>query len=123
MSTIITPNGTPANPNLAAQQQQRQPISASQMQQIIGAYARLKEINSATIANPRDDAEKQGLINFLNSALLSNAEELFGAWVAVNQEYSPLITGFTALLQRALARIDSVNRAAAAVQEQPETAK
>src|SRR5579862_4329951 len=117
--SLVNAAGQPTTPE--QQPQQRAPLNPAELQRIISAYARLKELNAAayarlkelnaaTIANPRDDAEKQGLVNFLNDALLANAEEFFGCWVTMHQEYTPLITGFTALLQRALSRIDAMNR-------------
>ena len=110
--SIVTANGQPATPSdsAAPEQQQRVQLTPQQAQQIIGAYSRLKELNSNVVANPRDDAEKQGLINFLNGAFMAHAEEFFGCWVVVNQEYNPLITGFTSLLRRALTRIDAAAR-------------
>ena len=113
---ITTESSTPAGPP-----QVQQPLTAQQMQQIIGAYARLKELSAATIANPRDEAEVKGLQNFLMGALMTNAEELFGAWVVCNQEYTPLIHGFTALLKRALTRIDAANKGVPQAVEVPTT--
>jgi hypothetical protein len=114
-----TPTGEP-NPAVAP----RTSLTPAEAQQIIGAYAKLKQLNANAISNPRDDAEKAGLINFLHGALLAHAEEFFGCWVAINQEYTPLITGFTALLQRALTRIDYQNAAnrAQATEEVAKTA-
>ncbi len=85
------------------------------MQEIIGAYARLKELNASKIINPRDDAEKKGLHDFLVNALLAHAEEFFGCWVTMNQEYKPLIAGVGALLARA-------TRSIAAQEEKPQEA-
>jgi hypothetical protein len=113
--SIINTNGQPITaeaPVATAQvQPQRQSLTPAEMQRIIGGYARLKELNAATITSPKEDAEKTGLQNFLAGALLANAEELFGCWVAVQQEYTPLITGFSALLRRCLNRIDAAAKA------------
>jgi len=89
---------------------QRPPIAPEEMRKIIGAYARLQQLGSSTIINPRDEAEQKGLVQFLQNALLENAGELFGCWVAVRQEYEPLISGFTALMRRALTKIDQSNQ-------------
>ena len=116
--SLINVNGQPvtsevpasATPEAAAPAQRVQ-LTPQQVQQIIGAYQRLKELSAANITTPKEDAEKQGLINFLHASLLQHAEEFFGCWVAINQEYTPLINGFTALLRRALTRIDASNQA------------
>jgi len=109
--SIINTNGQPVTTeDQTKQQQQRQGISPAEMQKIIGAYAQLKQLNSSTILSPNDQAIQKGLLDFLTGAMLANAEELFGSWVAIHQEYTPLIQGVTALLNRALARIDAQNR-------------
>ena len=82
------------------------------MQEIIGAYARLQQIGSATIIEPKHEAEQRGLIQYLNKELLEYAGELFGCWVAVRQEYEPLINGVSALLNRASARLQPPTPAA-----------
>jgi hypothetical protein len=87
-----------------------QPVTTAEMNRIIGAYARRKELNAVPNRTGKEDAELAGLVSYITNALLANAEELFGAWVVLNQEYTPLITGFTAILNRALARIDAANR-------------
>lgn len=107
---IINTNGqtvTSESPAQEQQQQQRVALTPAEAQRIIGAYARLKELTSSAVSNPKDDAEKAGLQNFLTGAFFTHAEEFFGCWVTLNQEYIPLITGFTALMNRALARIDA----------------
>lgn len=83
------------NPNL---------ISPEKMRQLIGGYARLKELGQSKIINPRDEGEKKGLHDFVTNAMLEHAEEFFGCWVAVRQGYEPLITGFADLMARAAQR-------------------
>lgn len=97
----------------AKQPPQRKAVDPQEMQRIIGAYARLKELNEKTIKSPNDDAEAEGLLQFVTGALLTHAEELFGCWVVCRNEYTPLVTGFTGLLNRALAAIDARNKPAA----------
>lgn len=109
--SIVNTNGQPVTAEspetpAAPVQQQRVGLTGPEMQRIVGAYHRLKELASATIANPRDEAEKAGLLNFVQGALMANAEELFGSWVVLQNEYTPLINGVTGLLRRALNRID-----------------
>lgn len=106
--SIINTNGQPVtSESTESQTQARVSLTPAEAQRIIGAYARLKELNAASITTPKEDAEKAGLQNFLTGAFFQHAEEFFGCWVTLNQEYIPLITGFTGLLNRALARIDA----------------
>jgi hypothetical protein len=111
-SPTCTSNPTPAAAPAAPAP--RPSLSPEEMQRIIGAYARLKQLGDSKIINPRDEAERTGLQNFLTGALLTHCEELFGCWVAMHNEYTPLITGFTALVGRALNRIDQQTKANAA---------
>lgn len=97
----------------AKQPAKRVAVDPQDMQRIIGAYARLKELNEKTIKSPNDDAEAKGLLQFVTGSLLTHAEELFGCWVVCRNEYTPLVTGFTGLLNRALAAIDARNKPAA----------
>lgn len=126
MSHIINTNGQPVTAEENNQSNQRVALNGDKMNQIIGAYARLKQIGQAKILTPKDEAEKQGLVNFLTGAFFAHAEEFFGCWVTLQNEYTPLITGVTGLLHRALSRIDSINRQqqqSAAVQEVPDKPK
>jgi hypothetical protein len=96
----------------AAESEQKQlaaPLTGAQVQQAVEAYKRLSEIASSKIVNPRDEAEKTGLINFLQGFFLEHAGEFFGCWVAIQNEYSPLVNGFTQLLARATARLSQMN--------------
>jgi hypothetical protein len=98
------------------------PLTPQDMQQATAALGRLNELSQSKIINPRDDAERKGLTNFLQGFCFSHAGELFGCWVAIRQEYEPLITGFTALVRRSLNRIDAANAQANAQQKQQEQA-
>lgn len=111
MSNTETPDNVIelSRTNAQVEQQAQQPerrtgCSPEKMREIIGAYKRLKEIGSSKIINPTAEAEQRGLVQYLHRELLENAEELFGAWVVIRQEYEPLITGVANLLARASAR-------------------
>ena len=76
------------------QQQQQNVLTPEKVQQLIAAVARLKEIGGSTIIDPRNEAEQVGLKKFI------------GCWVAVRQEYEPLVQ----TLERIANRVFSVRQ-------------
>lgn len=58
-------------------------------------------LSQQTIRTPNDDAELAGNRTFLARAFITYAGEFIGCWLAVTDEYTPLVTGFAALQSRA----------------------
>jgi hypothetical protein len=71
-----------------------------------GALEKLRALSAQSIVTTETAAERRGLENFLARALNEHAIELLGAWFTVQHQYRPLVQGFTALLQNALASLD-----------------
>jgi hypothetical protein len=70
-------------------------------QQIGGAIQRLREIGSSVIIDPKNEAEQKALNNYLATTLPQYANELLACWIAVRNEYEPLINSCRAIFGRA----------------------
>ena len=83
-------------------------LTPETVQRLIEAQARLRELGGeSTIINPRNEAEIVGLKKFIGETMSAYANEFIGCWVAVRQEYEPLIQ----TLERIGNRIFSVRSA------------
>lgn len=71
--------------------QQPNVITPEKMQQVIIGLARLRELGSTIIIDPKNEAEVLGLKKFLGEFFLEHGNELVGCWIAVRQEYEPMI--------------------------------
>lgn len=83
--------------------------------QIGGAIHRLEQISATKITTPQDEAERVGYQEFLGRILTEHANEFLACWIAVHDEYEPLIQGLAGLLQRSTGLIQL-----RAVQSQPQ---
>lgn len=72
------PNPTPA------------PLSGDEVAKLGGAIARLQELDSFSVVTPTHEAEKKGLIEFINHTFSNHATEFIGMWFVAN-EYRNLI--------------------------------
>jgi hypothetical protein len=72
-------------------QQQIGPLTEQQVVQVIGAIRRLTEIRNTAIQTANTEAEFKGLSNFVAREVLNHADELIGCWMAVHNEYEPLV--------------------------------
>jgi len=88
------------------QQQQQNVLTPEKVQQLIAAVARLKEIGGSTIIDPRNEAEQVGLKKFIGETMAEHVSEFIGCWVAVRQEYEPLVQ----TLERIANRVFSVRQ-------------
>lgn len=61
----------------------------------------LSELSGKKIISPADEATCSGLVQYLQTALLAHSNELLSCWFVMRAEYTPLISGFAALLSRA----------------------
>jgi hypothetical protein len=78
-------------------------LTADKAREIIGAIARLGELGSNIIVDASTAAERQALKKWLGEALVEHSGELMGCWVAIRQEYEPLVNALAGVLPRALA--------------------
>lgn len=84
-------------------QNQTKPLSRQQIKQMSEAYGRLLDIREATIKSPTHEAEAKGLVEFLSTEFLSHAAEFIGVWVAIRDEYEPLVNLAVRLTERVVA--------------------
>jgi hypothetical protein len=81
-------------------QQQIGHLTEQQVVQVIGAIRRLTEIRNTAIQTANTEAEFKGLSNFVAREVLNHADELIGCWMAVHNEYEPLIRSVGVLFSR-----------------------
>ncbi len=76
------------------------------LNQLGGALQRIAELNEKKIIESSDAGERRAQEAFVKDTLYANASELCGAWITIQNNYKPLVTGFTALLRTALTIIN-----------------
>ena len=90
-------------------------MSGEKAQAIIAALQRFNDLNGhSTIINPRDEAELTGLKNYFAAALAEHGFELMGNWIAVRDEYEPLVQ----VIERVGNRVMSIRANRLASQQQ-----
>lgn len=92
----MSTNTTPMYPLIS-----EQPLTGEQGQQLMQAIARYHELQGKTIFQPKEEAERAGLAQFLARELILHSSELVGCWAAVIREYQPLVLGIRHLFARA----------------------
>jgi hypothetical protein len=70
---------------------QFEPLTPQKATQISVALNRFREIGANKIINPRDEAELTGLRNFFSQVMIDHGSEFMGCFIAVRNEYEPLI--------------------------------
>lgn len=92
--------------NQAAAQQGPEPLHPGRAQQISVALARHRELTGGKlIVNPRDEAEIRGLEKFFQEVMVQHGSEFMGCWIAIRQEYEPMVQ----VAARFLERITAIN--------------
>lgn len=82
-------------------------LSPEIVQQLIQAQVRLAELGGASqIINPRNEAEIVGLKKFIGETMTQHSSEFIGCWVAIRQEYEPMIQ----LIERVTNRVFSIRQ-------------
>jgi hypothetical protein len=72
----------------------------------INAVRRLQAISKTSIINPNLEAEKAGLLAFLQKTLFEHADEFLACWSAVRFEYEPFVGSVSLVFDR----INSIRR-------------
>lgn len=80
---------------------QKPPLSREIVGQMMVAMQNVIRLSQQAVRTPNDDAELSGNRTFLARAFITYAGEFLGCWLAVTDEYTPLVTGFAALQSRA----------------------
>ena len=76
------------------------------LNQIGGALQRIQALGEKKILESSDAGERRAQEAFVKDTLYANASELCGAWITIQNNYKPLVAGFTALLRTSLAIIN-----------------
>ncbi len=74
--------------------------------QAIQGIRRLQAIAKTALVTPNIEAEKAGILNFLQKVLLEHADELLACWSAVRFEYEPFVGSLSLVFDR----ISSIRR-------------
>jgi hypothetical protein len=74
--------------------------------QAIQGIRRLQAISKQTVITPNLEAEKAGIIAFLQKTLMEHADELLACWSAVRFEYEPFVGSLSLVMDR----ISSIRR-------------
>lgn len=77
------------------------PLTMEKFTQMVAAVQQIGTISNNKIKSPADDAALSGQKAFLSRALAEHSGELLQAWHVMKSEYTPLVTGFCALQERA----------------------
>lgn len=81
-------------------------LTQKDIDELAGALHRLEELNTKVIKEAADAAEARGTQAFIQTKLCEHAQEFVACWIVVQNEYRPLIQGFTALFRNACMTID-----------------
>lgn len=92
-------------------QQQKEPaLTGTDIQNMGAAYARLMELRSQKVLTVNTETEVRGLVEYLSGALLAHANELLACWIAVRNEYEPVLN----MLARIATRVSAIQSIKAA---------
>jgi hypothetical protein len=80
-----------------------EPMTIETAQQIGGALSRLHELANQSVLTPTSDAERRGIMEFLQRVLPAHANELLACWLAIRHEYEPMVKIVAAVMRRAQA--------------------
>lgn len=80
-----------------------QPLDKSLAEQMITALHSINNIqhNPDRVPQPEDESQLSSLRSFLADNFVLHASEFLGSWIAVANEYEPLVSAFAALQRRA----------------------
>jgi hypothetical protein len=87
-------------------------LTPEKAQSISAALQRYSELGSSRIIDPRNEAELTGLKNFFSNVLIEHGREFMGCWLAIRQEYEPLVQ----VIERIATRISAINRSRTSAQ-------
>lgn len=80
------------------------PLTRLEVQKIIDAFGKLNDLSEQVVISSlkaADEAQRTALQEFVLDKLFTHASEFLGCWIVMNEEYDPLIRGFSSLLARA----------------------
>ncbi len=95
------------------------PLTHAEGTQLGEVYARWVELRNQSIKTPTSAAEIKGCAEFLGNTLVAHASEFIGCWMAVRNEYEPML----GLLSRVSQRIAGINKQQADARASAEAAQ
>lgn len=117
MSNIIITPDSPKQSSTASEQvvSHVEQLSKPEAERLLGAFARLHELEDTKIITPTSEAEKKGIQAFLSNSFHRVGPQLLGSYLTLKGEYEPLVLTFSLFFRRVLA---NVNMMEARAQEQ-----
>lgn len=110
MSNIITPDsakqGSPSTGPKQEQSPQVEQLNKYEAERLLGAFARLHELEDSKIITPNSEAEKKGTQAFLVNSLLKVGPQLLGSYLTLKGEYEPFVLTFSLFFRRVLANVN-----------------
>lgn len=80
-------------------------LTRLEVQKIIDAFGKLNDLSEKA-----DEAQIKALQEFVIEKLFTHASEFLGCWIVLQEEYDPLIRGFSGLLARAHQTLAEANK-------------
>lgn len=105
MSQIITPNSDKAPSTAPEKVSQVEQLNKFEAERLLGAFARLHELEDKSIITPNGEAEKKGIQLFVTNSLLKVGPQLLGSYLTLRGEYEPLVQTFSLFFRRVLANV------------------
>lgn len=109
MSNIITPDSAKKNqPSSTAAEQVShvEQLNKYEAERLLGAFARLHELEDQKIVTPNSEAEKKGIQLFITNSLLKVGPQLLGCYLTLKGEYEPFVLTFSLFFRRVLANVN-----------------
>ena len=88
-------------------------LTQKDIDEIAGGLDRLAQLNEKVLKETTDAAEARGLQAFIQTKMTEHAMEFVACWITMQNEYLPLVKGFTALFGNACTMIDRQQKARA----------
>jgi hypothetical protein len=107
MSNIITPDSVKASS--AAQEKETQQVehlNKYEAERLLGAFARLHELEDQKVITPNFAAEYKGIQLFITNSLLKVGPQLLGSYLTLKGEYEPFVLTFSLFFRRVLANVN-----------------
>lgn len=112
MSTIITPDSVKQAPPSTGNAEQVishvEQLSKHEAERLLGAFARLHELEDTKVITPTSDAEKRGIQAFLSNSFLRIGPGLLGSYLTLKGEYEPLVLTFSLFFRRVLGNVNAM---------------
>lgn len=111
---IITPDSKPA-PSTAPEKQEVshvEQLTKAEAERLLGAFARLHELEDTKIVTPTSEAEKKGIQIFLSKSFHRIGPQLLGSYLTLKGEYEPLVLTFSLFFRRVLGNVNAMEQRA-----------